>query len=150
MGVIVLFDPRSGGLDDFSYFASSLFTNAREPVRRLAIASANRAGAGRAFSSVEPIASTNALFSRAVASAGRCAGAEDAEPGVDVEAAEAERLPASAIVGTSGMALERAGRRDGERLELAGLDVGRRGGEVVEVQVDLAAEQRSCAGLPPA
>jgi hypothetical protein len=51
-------------------------------------------------------------------------------------------VPASAIVGTSGIALERSARRHRQRLELAGLDVGRRRREVVEVQVDLAAEQR--------
>ena len=78
-------------LTTFSYLPSSLFTNAANRSGGLAMASANRP-ARRAFSSLDPIASTNALFSRAVDLGRQMGRAEDAEPGVDVEAAEAERL----------------------------------------------------------
>jgi hypothetical protein len=55
----------------------------------------------------------------------------------------------SATVGRSGMALARGGGHR-QRLELAAADVGRRRGQVVEVEVDLARQQRQLRRRPPA
>jgi hypothetical protein len=128
-------------LTTFSYLPSSLFTNAANRSGDDAIDSANRL-AKRAFSSLDSIASTNALLSRAVTSAGRCAGPKMPNQVSMSKLAEAERLAGLGDRRHVGHRARAAPGRDRERLELAGLDVGRRGGEVVEVEVDLAAEQR--------
>jgi hypothetical protein len=128
-------------LTTFSYLPSSLFTNAANRSGGLAIDSAKRP-AKRAFSSFDSIASTKALFSRAVTSGGRCAGPKmPNQVSMSKRARPSERpgLGDRRHVGHRARALR---GRDRERLELAGLDVGRRGRQVVEVEVDLAAEQR--------
>src|SRR5690606_28822672 len=68
---------------------------------------------------------------------GRAGGRHEAPPGVDGEALQ--RRGHGGHVGQGAAAL---GGGDGDGLELAGADVGRRGGEVVEVEVDLARQQR--------
>src|ERR1022692_2163129 len=90
-----------------SYLASSALTKAAKRSGDIGIGSAKKA-ARRARISLDSIASTKALFRRSVVCAGSRAGPKIPNQVSTSNLARPTDLPASAIVGTSGMALERA------------------------------------------
>ena len=143
------FHPGAGGLDERLVLGELALDEGGEALGRHRHRLGVEVGEARAHSG-EASASTNALFSRAVDSAGRCAGREDAEPGVDVEARQAEPAPASAIVGTSGIALERVAVVTASAFSLPALMLADAAARLSKLRSTWPASSASCAGLPPA